>query len=348
MNAHPFHRWRFLAFGAALVLAATACSRREEPPPPPPAPPAPQPAAANPPRVANPPPASPSAPAPVAPPPGANLDKVAQDAAAFGDMVDSLRQFAGEDVKFNAATLDLDSFIQGKSNPDLFKFAQQAGDKSPFAAMQVLEHLWRQDLDLELRLEIASLLGDLSSQFGYEKDRAVTRECVDWLAATCADPTHAAAMSAPERDELICTLHRLATNLDGHSFAAEKKIADAIRKSAQSDLELAYADEFDAFALMREGKAENVPAARAYLESMRARGVYGTLFALKMRVDYWLAFDEAAFAEEIRKSAEFLRKNETNGELQRQWRETIPPEKLFEEMRLRAAEAKRLATTNPL
>ena len=324
------------ALGAALVLS---CSKREDPPP----------AAATAPAAA-----VPRAPAPVLAIPeapaaaaGADLEKVLQNAVSFESMVDSLRTFAGEDVKFNAATLDLDSFIQGKSNRDLFNFARQAGDKSPFAAMQVLEHLWRQDLDLALRLEIASLLGDLSSQFGYEKDRAVTRECVDWLAATCADPTHAAAMSAPERDELICTLHRLATNLDGHSYAAEKKIADAIRKSAQSDLELAYADEFDAFALMREGKPENVPAARAHLESMRARGVYGTLFALKMRVDYWLAFDDAAFAEEIRESAEFMRKIEATGELQRQWRETIPPEKLFEEMRRRAAEAKRLATTNP-
>ena len=328
------------------LIGLTACSRREEPPPPA-AVSQPAPAMAEPLRSATPAAAAPAIPEAPAAAAGADLEKVLQNAVSFENMVDSLRTFAGEDVKFNAATLDLDSFIQGKSNRDLFNFAQQAGDKSPFAAMQVLEHLWRQDLDLELRLEIASLLGDLSSQFGYEKDRAVTRECVDWLAATCADPTHAAAMSAPERDELICTLHRLATNLDGHSFAAEKKIADAIRKSAQSDLELAYADEFDAFALMREGKAENVPAARAYLESMRARGVYGTLFALKMRVDYWLAFDDAAFAEEIRKSAEFMRKNEANGELQRQWRETIPPEKLIDEMRRRAAEAKRLATTNP-
>ena len=326
---------------AALALS---CSKREEPPPAATTAPAQKTAAA---AAASVPASTPAMPeAPAAPAAGADLEKVAQNAAAFSDLVDSLRTFAGEDVEFNAATLDLESFVQGKSERDLFTFAQEARDKSPFAALQVLEYLWRQDLDVEFRIEIASLLGDLANEYGYEKDRAVARECVDWLADVCADSAQAAAMSVRERDDLICTLHRLAVNLDGHAYATEKRIADAIRASAQTDLELAYADEFDAFALMREGKAENVPAARAFLESMRARGVYGTFFALKSRVDYWLAFDEAAFAAEIRKSAEFMQKIQADGERERQWRETIPPAELFAEMRRRAAEAKRPAQTN--
>lgn len=327
---------------AALALS---CSKREEPPPAATTAPAQKTAAA---AAASVPASTPAMPeAPAAPAAGADLEKVAQNAAAFSDLVDSLRTFAGEDVEFNAATLDLESFVQGKSERDLFKFAQEARDKSPFAALQVLEYLWRQDLDVEFRLKIASLLGDLANQYGYEKDRAVARECVDWLADVCADSAQAAAMTARERDDLICTLHRLAVNLDGHAYATEKRIADAIRASAQTDLELAYADEFDAFALMREGKSENVPAARAYLESMRARGVYGTFFALKSRVDYWLAFDEATFADEIRKSAEFMQKIQADGERQRQWRETIPPADLFAEMRRRTAEAKRPTQKDP-
>lgn len=327
---------------AALALS---CSKREEPPPAATTAPAQKTAAA---AAASVPASTPAMPeAPAAPAAGADLEKVAQNAAAFSDLVDSLRTFAGDGVEFNAATLDLESFVQGKSERDLFKFAQEARDKSPFAALQVLEYLWRQDLDVEFRLKIASLLGDLANQYGYEKDRAVARECVDWLADVCADSAQAAAMTARERDDLICTLHRLAVNLDGHAYATEKRIADAIRASAQTDLELAYADEFDAFALMREGKSENVPAARAYLESMRARGVYGTFFALKSRVDYWLAFDEATFADEIRKSAEFMQKIQADGERQRQWRETIPPADLFAEMRRRTAEAKRPTQKDP-
>ena len=117
-------------------------------------------------------------------------------------------------------------------------------------------------------------------------------------------------------------------------------------QGGQSDLELAYADEFDAFALMREGKAENVPAARAYLESMRARGVYGTFFALKMRVDHWLAFDDATFAAEIRKLADIMRKGRELDEVERQWRASMTPTEFVTEMRRSAAEAKRPTQTN--
>ena len=342
MKIRPhFHGTWIAALCAALALS---CSKRTEPPPAAATAPEPMTAPAVP-RTPAPAPAIPVSPAATAP--GADLEKVAQNAVAFEDLIDSLRKYAGEDVEFNAATLDLESFVRGKSERDLFKFAQEARDKSPFAALQVLESLWRQDLDVEVRLKIASLLGDLANQYGYEKDRAVARECVDWLAGTCADSAQAAAMTARERDDLICTLHRLAVNLDGHAYATEKRIADAIRASAQTDLELAYADEFDAFALMREGKSENVPAARAYLESMRARGVYGTFFALKSRVDYWLAFDEAAFAAEIQKMADIMRKGRELDESERQWRETIPPAELFAEMRRRAAEAKRPTQTDP-
>ena len=345
MNDPMFHRRNRLilraALGAALAVA-TACSRRKETPAPVGAPPQPMPAG-----MADVDPhetvaggGACAAEAPV--PAGADLEKVAQNAVAFSDLVDSLRKYAGKETALNADTLVLESFVRGKSNRDLMKFARTARDKSPFAAMQVLDYLWRQDLDVESRIEIAGLLGDLAVQCGYEKDFAMARECVDWLVATCADPVNAAAMSVRERDNLICTLARLTVNLDGQTYAAEKKkIADAIRASAQSDLELAYADEFDAFALMREGKAENVPAARAYFESMRARGVYGTFFALKMRVDYWLAFDDAAFAAEIRKMADLHRKVRELNEVERQRRASMTPTELVAEMRREAEKARR-------
>ena len=334
MNAPLFHRpYRWVlraALGAALVLAA-ACTKREDPLAPPAAPAASMPvaaAAANAARAAAPTVAIPEVPPP---PAGADLEQVAQNAAAFSDLVDSLRKFAGEEIELNAATLDLETFVRGKSHRDLLKFAEAAQWKSPFAALQVFEYLWRQDLDFDIRLQIAGMLGDLANQVGYAKDRAVARECVDWLAATCANPTQAAAMSVRERDNLLCTFHRLSMDLDDRG-TADKMIADAIRISAQSDLELAYADEFDAFALIREGKAENIPAARAYFESMRTRGVYGTFFALKTRVDYWLAFDEAAFAAKIREMAEGAQRVHATIAREHQRREAMTPAELIAEI----------------
>ena len=334
MNAHPFHRRRFLAFGAALVLAATACSRREEPPPPPPAPPAPQPAAANPPRVANPAPASPNAPAPVAPPPGANLDKVAQDAASFANMIDSLRQFAGEDVKFNAATLDLATFLPGKSLADLFSFAQETRFKSPYATLQVLEHLWSQDLEIELRLKTARLLGELAANCGYDKDRALAHECIQWMTDIYADPAHAAKMSRQDRESWINDLRNLTVFLDGFTYPAEKGLADALRKSARTDLDLTYADTYEAYALMRTGQANNIPAIRRLLESIRARDFYGRYCAEKENVDHWLSLDDAAFAAEIKDSAEIMAGiHEKNLRLRQLLEPLSPAERIAETLR---------------
>ena len=63
---------------------------------------------------------------PPAPPAGADLGKVADQAAAFSDLVDSLRKFAGEETEIGAATLDLETFVRGKSDRDLLKFAEAA------------------------------------------------------------------------------------------------------------------------------------------------------------------------------------------------------------------------------
>ena len=292
--------------GASLILIAAACSRREEPPPPPPAPPAPQPAAANPPRAPDAAPASPSAPAPDAPPPGANLDKVAQDAASFANMVDSLRQFAGQEIEANPDTLDLATFLPGKSLADLFSFAQETRFKSPYATLQVLEHLWSQDLDIELRLKTARLLGELAANCGYDKDRALAHECIQWMTDIYADPAQAAKMSRQDRESWINDLRNLTVFLDGFTYPAEKGLADALRKSARTDLDLTYADTYEAYALMRTGQANNIPAIRRLLESIRARDFYGRYSAEKESVDHWLSLDDAAFAADIKDSAEIM------------------------------------------
>ena len=338
MNAHPFHRRRFLAFGASLILIAAACSRREEPPPPPPAPPALQPAAANPPRAPDAAPPSPSAPAPDAPPPGANLDKVARDAAAFANMVDSLRQFSGQEIAANPATLDLATFLPGKSLADLFSFAQETHFKSPYATLQVLEHLWGQDLDIELRLKTARLLVELAANCGYDKDRALAHACIQWMTDIYADPAQAAKMSRQDRESWINDLRNLTVCLDGFTYPAEKGLADALRKSARTDLDLTYADTYEAYALMLTGRADHIPAIRRLFESIRARDFYGRYSARKESVDRWLSLDDAAFAAEIKDSAQLMIGVHENTLRLRHLLEPLSPAERIAEM-LRQAEA---------
>ena len=109
-----------LCWMLALCLAGwAACSRREEPAAPPPAATAPEvtATAAETPRTPKPAPALAETPAASAA--GADLEKVAQSAAAFSDLIDALRTFAGEELEANPARLDLESFVRGKSDNEL-------------------------------------------------------------------------------------------------------------------------------------------------------------------------------------------------------------------------------------
>ena len=332
----PRTRPTCLLFAGLCATLALSCSKREENLPPPAARVS-APSASEPVRAPAARPAADASPAAAATA-GADLEKVALDSAAFSDLVDSLRKFAGEEVEANPATLDLDSFVRGKSERDLLKFAQNTNYKSPYAAMQVLEYLWRQCTDVPLRIEVARLFGELAADCGYDKDRALAHECADWMAGIYADPGWSAAMSRLERESLINDLRSVIVRLDGFTYAAEKWLADVIRNSARSDLDAAYADTYDAHALIHTGRAENVPALRRLFESIRARGAYGRYTAKKESVDRWLSLDEATFAAEIRETAELMAPIRERQLRERRQLEPLTPAERIAEM-IRQAEA---------
>ncbi len=326
--------WPCAAVGAALMLAAS-CAKREE------APPAAATAsksktAAAVPRAPATAPAIPEAPA--APASGADLDQVALNAAAFSDLVDSLRKYAGKEIATNAATLDLEAFVQGKSAQEILTFAEMARYKSPYAVLQVLDYLWRQDLDTQLRIEVAERFGELAYEFGYAKDRARAYECMDWLIGVLGDPGQAAAMSDAERRDLLRVYDGLSVSYGIDASATCKKRADALRRTARSDLDRAKADEFEAFALLNTGQQERIPAARAILESLRARG--DPNFAW---VDHWLSLDDATVAAEFRKLKDIDARFRIDEQRRFQRLDSLPPAERMAEMR-RQNEA---AETNP-
>jgi hypothetical protein len=262
---------------------------------------------------------------------GADLEKVARDSAAFSDMVDSLRKFAGKEIEFNADTLDLESFVQGKSAQELLTFAEETQFKSPYAAMQVLGYLWHQDLDIRLRIAVAGPFGELACAFGYEKDRALAYECMDWLIDVWGDPGQAAVLNNAERRDILNTYHNLTISFAVDAAAVCKKQADALRRTARSDLERAKADEFDVFALLNTGQIENVPAARAGMESLRARG--GPDFAW---VNHWLSLDDATIAAEFGKMRDIDAQFRIDEQRRFQRLESLSPAERLLEMRRQA------------
>ena len=310
------------------LIGLAACSRREEPPPPSSSPrPAPTKEASC--RAA---PLNASAPAnPAAPPApiaGADLEQVAQQADAFADMVDALRQPADAEDEINTDTLDLESFIRGKSERELLNFAEAMPFKRPYAAMQVLEYLFRHSPDPRIRMEAAIGFGDAATLFGYLKDRALARECFDHLAALRADSAFLSALPQSAKMDLLYGMHRIACGLELDA-AGWMQMATALRKCPLSDRDLSIADAFEADALLRGCRAEDLPRIRALYEAIRARGAYDKAYASKESVDRRLAQSDAELKE-----------------IQAQWVELLADERAFQE-RLRQVDplppAERLA-----
>ena len=319
----------FASLGAALALVLS-CSKHPDPTPPP-APasePAPVPAP-----TSSAPASRPAVPEPP-PPPGADLDQVARNAAAFEDRIGFLRTFAGREIGTNAATLDLDALAQGGSASDLLAFAEATQSQSPYAALQVLDHLWRQDLDVPLRIEVAERFGELACEIGYAKDRARASECMDWLLAAIGDPAQASVLSDAERRDQLDAYHNLSLTYALDAAATCQKQADALRRTARSEQERAKVEEFEIFALLNSGQIENMPAARAKMESLRARGVPGFSW-----VDYWLSRDDSTVAAEFRKLREIDAQFRIDEQLRFQRLESLSPAERLLDMQRQAEES---------
>ena len=268
------------------LVGLAACSRRAEPLPPAATVAVPKTAAATP-RAPAPAPAISETPAAAAA--GADLEKIAQNAAAFSDLVDSLRTYAGEDVESNPTRLDLESFVRGKSDRDLMKFAEAAQYKSPFAAMQVLDHLVTHSTDPKIRMVAAWRFGDQAALFGDAADRARAGVCYDMLVAFRGDDAFVATLSPSDRDELLTAMQRLVVTVPLDEPSAYRQLSAQLRNHPTSAEDLTYADWFDAMAGLESNSENGISRMLAHLRAIRERGVYGRYFAQKESIDHWLA-----------------------------------------------------------
>ena len=270
----------------AALIFALSCSKREDPPPAAATDPvSTTPAAA----VARAPAAVPAIPEAPAASAGADLEKVALNAAAFSDLVDSLRKFAGEETEISAVTLDLGTFVRGKSDRDLLKFAEAAQYKSPFAAMQVFDYLVKHSADPKIRMQAAWCFGDQAALFGDAADRARAKECYDLLVAFRGDDAFLAALTASDVDELLTAMQRLVVTVPLDEQTAYRQLSSQLRNHPSSAEDVTYADWFDAMADLESNTEKGISQMLAHLRAIRERGVYGRYFAQKESIDHWLA-----------------------------------------------------------
>ena len=315
-----------------LGLSATACSKREaDVPPPPPA----TAAASNAVKLARPPAGHPAAPAPSAAsgsaPAGADLDEIAQNAAAFSDLLDSLRKFAGEETEISAATLDLETFVRGKSGRDLLKFAEAAQYKSPFAAMQVFDYLATHSADPRIRMQAAWLFGDQAALYGDAAGRARAKECYDLLVDFRGDDAFLAALSAADVDELLTAMQRLVVTVPLDEQVAYRQLSAQLRNHPSSAKDLTYADWFDAMASLESNSEKGISQMLAHLRAIRERGVYGRYFAQKATIDHWLAKTQEQIWSDWSQSLESRTAFEAECDARQRRLDALPPaERLVE------------------
>lgn len=318
-----------MAASIAALIFALSCSKREEPAA---TAPVSTPSAAAAPRAPASVPAIPEAPDAAATAAGADLEKIAQNAAAFSDLVDSLRKYAGDEAKISADTLDLETFARDKSDRDLLKFAEASQYKSPFAAMQVFDYLVRHSADPRIRMQAAWCYGDQAALFGDAADRARAKECYDLLVDFRGDDAFVAALSAADVDELLTAMQRLVVTVPLDEQIAYRQLSAQLRDHPTSAEDSTYADWFDAMASLESNSEKGISQMLAHLRTIRERGVYGRYFAQKETIDHWLAKTQEQIWSDWSRSLE--RRSAFQAEIDAQQRrlDALPPAERLAEL----------------
>ena len=154
------------------------------------------------------------------------------------------------------------------------------------------------------------------------------------LIGVLGDPGQTSAMSDAERRDHLDAYHNLSLTYALDAAATCQKQADALRRTARSEQERTQVEEFEIFALLNSGQIENMPAARAKMESLRARGVPEFSW-----VDHWLSLDDSTIAAEFRKLREIDAQFRIDEQLRFQRLESLSPAERLLEMQRQAEES---------
>ena len=233
---------------------------------------------------------------------GADLGKVEKRTGDFQDMLDFMHTSAGDKSEINANRLDIESFVQGKSDQKLMEFVKAMKDKSPFAVMQVLTWLLKNSEDSQILLEASSWFLALLPEFGSEEDRSRAMGTLDMLKQMYAESEFSTRLSAEDRDRLLTVAenHLVLLGLDSEAW---QQLADHVRKFAKSDLDLSYADSIESGAIIRRGQTSEAARLRGLHQSIIDRGVYGKRVTPEPS-QYWLSLNDKELEEALKMGAE--------------------------------------------
>jgi len=223
----------------------------------------------------------------------ADLDSVSESSIAFSDMLDNLRDATGVTQSIDTNAIDLGSFVAGKSINDLLLFLDTAVTR-PVAAKQVAAYILTNTTDSTTYISAAVRYADLLDLAGDESDRAAGQSALDGIITIYEEELPYALDSAEGREEIMTLMHRYYGVL-GWDQDTLQRLYTSWRAHGKTEVEYAYASEFEARWLMIRNQPGDREMARNLWQTIYDSGTFGRFFARRDVVENYMDhFDELA------------------------------------------------------
>ena len=202
----------------------------------------------------------------------------------FSSMLDGFIKFAGGNTYMRTNRIDVEEFVKGKTDKELYTFVRKTLHKSPYASKQVCEFLLERIIEDTKYLKVSHTYTTLLTLIGDENDIARAKSICKKIKKIYINSDK--YQTFKEREDVIIIMNAYGMILLDDKMRND--IVDTIRKYGKTPEEQSAADYYDAMLKIESGTPENLKNANALLENIRKRGKYSYYDATHKDVKDWL------------------------------------------------------------
>ena len=213
-----------------------------------------------------------------------NKKEVDSLVSKFSGMLDGLIKFAGGNTYMRTNRIDIEEFVKGKTDKELYTFVRRTELKSPYASKQVCEYLLERITEDTIYLKVSHTYTTLLTLIGNENDITRAKSICEKVKKIYINSEQ--YQSSKERENIIIIMNAYGIILLDNKMRND--IVDTIRKYGKTPEEQSAADYYDAMLKIENGSAENLKKARMLLENIQKRGKYSYYDATYKGVKDWV------------------------------------------------------------
>ena len=202
----------------------------------------------------------------------------------FSSMLDGFIKFAGGNTYMRTNRIDVEEFVKGKTDKELYTFVRKTLHKSPYASKQVCEFLLERIIEDTKYLKVSHTYTTLLTLIGDENDIARAKSICKKIKKIYINSDK--YQTFKEREDVIIIMNAYGMILLDDKMRND--IVDTIRKYGKTPEEQSAADYYDAMLKIESGTPENLDKAKALLENIQKRGKYSYYDATHKDVKDWL------------------------------------------------------------